>query len=54
MNYLDSPSSNNMFIHPVSYEELNRLITCLNTSKSAGADNIGHTLVKTVSAYICD
>jgi len=41
-----------MFIHPVSYEELNRLITCLNTSKSAGPDNIGPTLVK--SAYICE
>ena len=43
-----------MFIHPVSYKELNQLIACLNTSKSAGPDNIGPTLVKTVSAYICE
>ena len=41
-----------MFVHPVSYEELDRLITDLNTSKSAGPDNIGNKLVKTVSAYI--
>ena len=38
---------------PVSYDELHRLITNLNISKSAGPDNIGPKLVKTVSACIC-
>jgi len=42
-----------MFVHPVSYEELNRLITNLNPSKSAGPDSIDPKLVKTVSACIC-
>jgi len=42
-----------MLVCPVSYEELNRLIANLNTSKSAGPDNIGPKLVKTVFADIC-
>jgi len=36
VNYLDGPSNNSL--HPVSYKELNRLITKLNTSKSASPD----------------
>ena len=41
-----------MFVHSVSHKELDRLITDLNTSKSAGPNNIGPKLQKTVSAYI--
>jgi len=52
-NYFDSPSKNSILVYPVSCEELSRLIANLNTSKSAGPDNIGPKLVKAVFANIC-
>ena len=52
--YLDSASNKSMFVHPVSYEELDRLIIDLNTSTSAGPDKYwSQTCENSICLHLC-
>jgi hypothetical protein len=52
--YLNKPLAHSIFCEPVTAPELSRLITNLNTSKSAGADNLSPKLIKDIAPAILE
>lgn len=53
-SFYDNPVVDSMFTNPVSAYELARLIDNLNTSKSAGPDNIGPKIIKEMSSLFIE